>query len=197
MYTTHFVGLKTLLIYFNPLKPSKTDSQLKQISTEKTGGNPPLGDRRQETAHNWELYTSKHPKSPTSQPPTPIHTGSPWPPNLMPVSNSWMYFPTLVSVLTLLTVCGNPRGQVGQPSCLGHLISLSWGVSQEALTRLSKLYTSAPLPFVKAGDSLALSLCQGYYEGEIGQVFIKLKNLWTPETTFVNPSVSCHIDNRS
>lgn len=82
-------------------------------------------------------------------------------------------------------------------SCLGHLISLSWGVSQEALTRLSKLYTSAPPPFVKGGDSLALSLRQGYYEGEIGQVFIKLKNLWTPETTFVNPSVSCHIDNRS
>lgn len=63
-------------------------------------------------------------------------------------------------------------------------------------TSLQTLHLSPP-PFVKGGDSLALSLRQGYYEGEIGQVFIKLKNLWTPETTFVNPSVSCHIDNRS
>lgn len=120
---TCFIRLKILLIYFNPLKPSKPGSLLKRGSTEKIAGNPPPRDGRQEPAHSWEFHTSKCPMSPTSQPPTPIHPIPPTPhlPNPMLASDSWVYFSSLVSILPVLTSCVESQMTGCASSCPGHL----------------------------------------------------------------------------
>lgn len=65
-----FVGLKGLLIYHNPLKPSKPGSPLKQDrenSTEKPAGKPPQ-DRRQEQPKAGNPTPLNAPASPLTAP---------------------------------------------------------------------------------------------------------------------------------
>ena len=131
-----FVGLRTLLICFNPLKPSKPQipAQTRQHGEDSWKPSSP----RQEAAHSWESHTSEMPPASPPRCPNSYPYGLPHPPNPMPASVLWIHFSTLVSIWPLSAGCvesqrmGCRASDGGAPGPFAAGSGKSPGRSQEA-----------------------------------------------------------------
>lgn len=124
-----FVGLRTLLICSNPLKPSKPQipAQTRQHGEDSWKPSSP----RQEPAHSWESHTSETPPASPPRCPNSYPYCLPHPPNPMPASVLWIHFSTLVSILPLSAGCVESQRMGCHASDGGRTWSLCGGEWEE------------------------------------------------------------------